>query len=81
MLAEAHRLDKVPIRKKTLHSTYSKIVEDNGNKPIAVRSFHNHLNRLVMFGLVNEVTENRGKGGGRYNVYELSQEMTPQINE
>jgi len=31
-----------------------------------------------MFGLVNEVTENRGKGGGRYNVYELSQEMTPQ---
>jgi cell division control protein 6 len=77
-LAEAHRLDKVPIRKKTLHSTYSKIVEDNGNKPIAVRSFHNHLNRLVMFGLVNEVTENRGKGGGRYNVYELSQEMTPQ---
>lgn len=75
-LAEAERQGQTPIRKKKYHEVYTKFAKGTNTEPLTLRGFHNHLSRLNMFGFVEELTNNEGRKGGRYNLYEFSEELS-----
>ena len=75
-LAEAERLGQTPIRTKTFHEAYQKFAEGTNTEALTLRGFHNHLSRLSMFGFVEELTNNEGRKGGRYNEYQFSEDLS-----
>ena len=64
---------QTPARTKEIYSLYTSVCEQSGLDPLSTtRSVREHLDKLSMQGFADQILRNKGRGGGKYHVYECS---------
>lgn len=63
--------DETPTRSQRINERYQKLCEQVNEDPLSLRSVRNHLNDLLMLGILDADERNTGRKGGSYFNYRL----------
>lgn len=69
-----------PARRKTIWERYTELAERTNSDPLQRRSIHNHLQDLVMLGILDRFDRNQGRRGGSYYQYEMAVKTSAAVN-
>ena len=63
---------ETPTRSQRINERYQQLCEQIDEDPLSLRSVHNHLNDLLMLGILDADERNTGRQGGSYFNYRLA---------
>ncbi len=74
-LATLEAEGETPARTNDVYDRYQNLARRASDNPLSVRWVREHLDSLVMLGILTANEKNRGEGGGRYKEYKLNQSV------